>query len=57
MAMLIPLDWLRDEGYAINLNDDALNDLEIRLSMRWHESKQLELHGCLDWENDEKLDS
>jgi hypothetical protein len=53
--MLIPLDWLREEGDAIGICEIALADLEIRLSMRAHEERQLELYGCLDFEESPEL--
>ena len=50
--MLIPLDWLRDEGYAIGMDETVLNDLEIRLFMRAEEDWHLQTYGCLDFEKD-----
>lgn len=48
--MLIPLDWLREEGDAIGICEIALTNLQIRLSIRAQEERQLELYGCLDFE-------
>jgi hypothetical protein len=59
--MLIPLDWLREEGYAVTKHlrskdrevfDIALADLEVRLSMRACEARQLIEYGCLDWDEE-----
>jgi hypothetical protein len=59
--MLIPLDWLREEGYAITEHlrsfdrqvfENALDDLEVRLSMRAYDERRLARYGCLDWDEE-----